>query len=207
LPSLFPFVATALANSETAPIEIGMTAASGSGEMSGLSWVILAIVLAAVIMVGIWSSGSSRGGVLAKLALGPSAQNLFLGLRLAVGPVPTKPGATPPADPQKTTDHNAFLRSISLKGAQIVIQCKVIKGQRICLHLDSLPGFPGSGESQLSHDHVALEGSVRAAKSLGGNPESLLADIMFGEVAGDTRQRLLNWLGDLNTSRRVLNQA
>ena len=170
--------------SETAPVELGLLTPSGEDGLSGFSWVVLAIVLAAVLLLGIWSSGSRKGGVLASLALGPNAQNLFLGIEFKrLGEEERSRG---------------FLRAISLKGAELVCQGPVSKGDRISLKLDSLPGFSCGG--------VAVEGvaTVKTLRSLGGEPENFWVELKFEELQGPCRENLLNWLADINATKRPI---
>ncbi len=171
--------------SETAPVELGLLTPAGEEGLSGFSWVVMAIVLAAVILLGIWSSGSRKGGILASLALGPNAQNLFLGIEFKRGEESSR----------------GFLRAISLKGAELVCQGPVAKGDRIALRLDSLPGFSCN---ELGAETYA---TVKVVKSLGGEPENFWLELKLDELQGPCRENLLNWLADINATRRPIAQV
>jgi hypothetical protein len=150
------------------------------------------IVLLLVILGSLSSSSSTSKKALQALASGPSAQNLFLGIKYQ--------SLAKNAQAQENSEGDiAYLRSLGVTSASFVCSEHLTKDSKVSLALGSLPGFPDTS--------LTVEGHVIRCKSLGGVPESFMVQIRFGHVTDKTRLPLLNYLSMLTHKPTAFSQA
>ncbi len=110
--------------------ELQMLAFSMLRESSQTSdW--LLVLLAGLLGIALWSSVARWTPALSTRRHGPNAQNLFISVRMQVVGAQTQP----PRD--------GFLRSLNLRQASLVSAEPMVKGERIQIELQSLPGQKG----------------------------------------------------------------
>ena len=153
------------------------------------------VILLLVILGAISGSSSNKRSALHALANGPSAQNLFLGIKYAALP---KVATTEQADAAPMLEVG-YLRSLGVSSASFVSSEAIQRDGRVRLYLGTLPGFPNS--------NIAVEGNVIRCKYLGGSPESFLIQIRFNHMNDQSREPLISYLATLTSKPRALTQA
>ena len=142
----------------------------------------LVIVVIFLIILGSWRPRSGYNDTkLRTLADGPSAHNLFLGMKFR--------SLLAQDASQPVTSEVGYLRSLGVTSASFVAPKPIDKSSRVRLFLGSLPGFPT--------ENLTVDGSVYRCRPLGGEPASFMVYVRFGHLTDATREPLSTYLASL----------
>lgn len=174
--------------------EVGLQANSVSEAYDALTsgaervaLVLLVVLVVGVVVLGLWSSATRRGsGSLMKLAAGPSADNLFLGVKFHLGN-------------KETEDHLGYIRALRLRSAALVSPINLRRGDAVKLVMSSLPGFPAS--------ELVIPCTVTGVVSMGGEPESFLVQVRFSQLGEKDRLPISAYIMELSKRRGALSHS
>lgn len=139
--------------------------ADRNGGDNGALWI--AALLGGILLIGLTQilSGRSLGG--------PSARNLFLGVRLQL--------------PENGQEQSAWVRALDSHSALVVSAKLLSKGDRVRVNLASLPGYPENGSNW-------VDAEVKRVRSLGGNPVTYEARLRFPRMTRGLHELLTQYV-------------
>jgi len=160
-----------------------------ASETIGLG--LLLILAVGVFIASLWSSFREReSSSLLHLAHGPTATNLFLGMRFR----PIGPDA-----PEQGEDLVGHLRVLELSEAVFISPVGLSKGANVRLYLESLPGFPATD--------LPVDAHVVRCKLIDAEPACFVIVVRFQNLGAEASLPLGQYLNTLNRRSNVLTHA
>ncbi len=156
-----PAPAQALAEDPSA--ELQAEARTSVVNVTDSTYVWIAVITGAIFLMS-FSQIVSRSAI-----GGPSARNLFLGVKLKVS--------------EGKPEQSAWVRALDTHSALLVSPKFLAKGDRVRVNLASLPDYPGEGETW-------VEAEVRRVRSLGGDPATFEVRLRFPRMTQKFREFL-----------------
>ncbi len=179
------------AEPEHGPAELRLQAGSQadpdffSTDAQRITFVVLGVLVVSIIGIGVWSSTDSRRAAgLIGLSTGPSAKNLFLGVKY---------------NDDDSREAMGYFRSLDLREASFVSNRYYTRGQSLDFNLRSLPGFEGAASR--------VGGLVTSCRSIGGSPESYLVHVRFEALSDLTKTSLTEYLSSLTRRSTAYSRA
>jgi hypothetical protein len=167
----------------TIPTRMDVVLGEGDGPAPAL-----VIVLVALAVVALVSAISAAVRMSRLPPPGPRLKQVYLGIRFRAR-APGAPGVKPRFD-------QGHLLSVDMRSATLVSPRFAGKGERLTLRLDSLPGFPAAGETE-------VEAEVASYRLLDGRSDTYLLQLKLPASLGALRQPLLDYLETLAGRRQA----